>query len=60
VLAIVEFAPNRLGHVTCLHPELGGTQEQWDALIASKIPVGNYTLLNIKIEQITQLELKNI
>lgn len=41
VLAIVAFAPDRLGHVTCLHPELGGTQKQWDALIASKIPVGN-------------------
>ncbi|XP_046404183.1 adenosine deaminase-like protein [Ischnura elegans] len=36
---ILNLKPERLGHGTCFHPDAGGTQELWNALISAKIPV---------------------
>ncbi|KZC04415.1 PREDICTED: adenosine deaminase-like protein [Dufourea novaeangliae] len=36
---ILEFKPDRLGHCTCIHPNLQGSDKLFDMLIKSKIPV---------------------
>lgn len=37
---ILKFKPDRLGHCTCIHPSLQGSQQLFDMLLESKIPVG--------------------
>lgn len=43
---ILKFAPDRLGHATCLHPQYGGTQKNWDTYCEKNIPVGKHDLVN--------------
>lgn len=40
ILEMIKFKPGRIGHGTCIHPKLGGTDDTWSALCTSKIPVG--------------------
>ncbi|XP_059470601.1 adenosine deaminase-like protein isoform X2 [Neocloeon triangulifer] len=56
VMEMLRFAPDRLGHVTCLHPELGGCQQQWDALLASKIPVEVCLTSNLRCKTVPTYE----
>lgn len=37
---IIKFKPERLGHGTCIHPRSCGTESLYQALLDSKIPVG--------------------
>ncbi|XP_076675439.1 adenosine deaminase-like protein isoform X2 [Andrena cerasifolii] len=36
---ILEFKPDRLGHCTCIHPKLQGSQRLFSMLLNSKIPI---------------------
>ncbi|XP_076176171.1 adenosine deaminase-like protein isoform X2 [Ptiloglossa arizonensis] len=36
---ILEFKPDRLGHCTCIHPNLQGSNKLFDMLLNTKIPV---------------------
>ncbi|XP_065351542.1 adenosine deaminase-like protein isoform X1 [Cloeon dipterum] len=56
VLEILKFRPDRLGHVTCLHPDLGGCQEQWKTLIESKIPVEVCLTSNLRCKTVPSYE----
>lgn len=38
---LLRFKPDRLGHCTCIHPSLNGSDDQFEKLLESKIPVGN-------------------
>lgn len=40
ILEMFKFAPDRIGHGTCIHPRFGGTDETWALLLKTKIPVG--------------------
>ena len=40
VQKILAFKPDRLGHCTCVHRLCGGTEELWQELLHSGIPVG--------------------
>jgi len=42
---ILKFKPDRLGHCTCIHPSLQGSQQLFDMLLESKIPVGKRYLI---------------
>jgi adenosine deaminase len=42
---ILDFRPDRVGHCTCIHPFHGGTQELWNKLLNSCIPVGKYKVV---------------
>jgi len=42
---ILKFKPDRLGHCTCIHPNLQGSQQLFDMLLESKIPVGKTSLI---------------
>jgi len=42
---ILKFKPDRLGHCTCIHPSLQGSQQLFDILLESKIPVGKRSLI---------------
>ena len=44
---ILKFKPDRLGHCTCVHPSLQGSQQLFDTLLESKIPVGKRSLREI-------------
>lgn len=35
----LEFGPDRIGHGTCIHPEMGGSDELLNMLLTSKIPI---------------------
>jgi len=37
--AFLQFKPDRIGHGTCIHPSLGGSQELWEQLQQVKCPV---------------------
>jgi adenosine deaminase len=37
---MLEFLPERVGHGLYLHPSLGGTQDLWEFVKRSKIPIG--------------------
>jgi len=37
--AFLKFVPDRIGHGTCIHPSLGGSQELWEHLQQVKCPV---------------------
>ncbi|CAH2063630.1 unnamed protein product, partial [Iphiclides podalirius] len=39
ILQMLNFKPDRIGHGTCIHPKFGGTDETWEVLCKSGIPV---------------------
>ncbi|CAG4964957.1 unnamed protein product, partial [Parnassius apollo] len=39
ILQMIQFKPDRIGHGTCIHPKFGGTDDAWEALCKSGIPV---------------------
>lgn len=42
---ILKFKPDRLGHCTCIHPSLQGSEQLFDMLLQSKVPVGKEFLI---------------
>lgn len=40
ILQMLHFKPDRIGHGTCIHPKFGGTDDTWETLCKSGIPVG--------------------
>lgn len=42
---ILKFKPDRLGHCTCIHPSLEGSEQLFDTLLQSKVPVGKGFLI---------------
>ncbi|XP_070531272.1 N6-Methyl-AMP deaminase isoform X2 [Cardiocondyla obscurior] len=50
---ILNFKPDRLGHCTCIHPNLQGSQELFDTLLKSKIPVELCLTSNIKCKTVS-------
>merc|ERR550519_2306531 len=34
--SFLQFQPDRIGHGTCIHPSLGGSQDLWDQLLQFK------------------------
>ncbi|XP_012530473.1 adenosine deaminase-like protein [Monomorium pharaonis] len=49
---IIQFKPDRLGHCTCIHPNLQGSQQLFDMLLDSKIPVELCLTSNIKCKTV--------
>ncbi|XP_011157608.2 adenosine deaminase-like protein [Solenopsis invicta] len=49
---ILKFKPDRLGHCTCIHPSLQGSQQLFDMLLESKIPVELCLTSNIKCQTV--------
>ncbi|XP_058804153.1 adenosine deaminase-like protein [Phymastichus coffea] len=49
---IIKFKPERLGHGTCIHPSSGGTEELYQILLESKIPVELCLTSNIKCKTV--------
>lgn len=49
---ILEFHPERLGHGTCIHPNLGGVRNNWETLLKKKIPVELCLSSNIKCKTV--------
>ncbi|XP_011864730.1 PREDICTED: adenosine deaminase-like protein [Vollenhovia emeryi] len=49
---ILKFKPDRLGHCTCIHPSLQGSQQLLDMLLDSKIPVELCLTSNIKCKTV--------
>nr|CAD7268940.1 unnamed protein product [Timema shepardi] len=56
VKAILEFKPERIGHGTCIHPQLGGSSELWEILLQSKIPVEACLTSNVKSRTVKHYE----
>ncbi|XP_011696540.1 PREDICTED: adenosine deaminase-like protein [Wasmannia auropunctata] len=50
---IIKFKPDRLGHCTCIHPSLQGSQQLFDTLLESKIPVELCLTSNIKCKTVS-------
>ncbi|KYQ55069.1 Adenosine deaminase-like protein, partial [Trachymyrmex zeteki] len=50
---ILKFKPDRLGHCTCIHPSLQGSQQLFDTLLESKIPVELCLTSNIKCKTVS-------
>ncbi|KAF7989862.1 hypothetical protein HCN44_008536 [Aphidius gifuensis] len=48
IVDILNFKPNRLGHGTCIHKNLGGSDELYNKLLSSKIPVELCLTSNVK------------
>lgn len=53
---ILEFRPDRLGHCTCIHPSLEGSDEMYQILLKSKIPVELCLTSNIKCNTVLSYE----
>ncbi|XP_024875901.1 adenosine deaminase-like protein isoform X1 [Temnothorax curvispinosus] len=49
---ILKFKPDRLGHCTCIHPSLQGSQQLFNMLLESKIPVELCLTSNIKCKTV--------
>ncbi|KAK6630634.1 hypothetical protein RUM43_014619 [Polyplax serrata] len=49
---ILDFNPERIGHGTCIHELLGGSQVIWDELLMKKIPVELCISSNIKCKTV--------
>ncbi|KAG7198140.1 hypothetical protein KM043_005559 [Ampulex compressa] len=49
---ILSFKPDRLGHCTCIHPDLQGSKNLFDALLESKIPIELCLTSNIKCKTV--------
>ncbi|XP_012286451.1 adenosine deaminase-like protein [Orussus abietinus] len=56
VMDIINFKPDRLGHCTCVHPNLGGSQLLFDMLLRSKIPVELCLTSNVKCKTVPSYE----
>ncbi|XP_068627981.1 adenosine deaminase-like protein [Battus philenor] len=39
ILQMLQFKPDRIGHGICIHPKFGGTEDTWNLLCESGIPV---------------------
>ncbi|XP_014476859.1 PREDICTED: adenosine deaminase-like protein isoform X2 [Dinoponera quadriceps] len=50
---ILKFKPDRLGHCTCIHPSLQGSEQLFDTLLQSKIPVELCLTSNIKCRTVS-------
>ncbi|KAF7379573.1 adenosine deaminase-like protein [Vespula maculifrons] len=53
---VLKFRPDRLGHGTCIHPNLGGTVATFDYLRKSQIPVELCLTSNIICETVSCYE----
>ncbi|XP_012251017.2 adenosine deaminase-like protein isoform X2 [Athalia rosae] len=53
---ILNFKPDRLGHCTCIHPNLGGSKELLEMLLASNIPVELCPTSNVKCGTVPNYE----
>ncbi|XP_053599687.1 uncharacterized protein Ada isoform X4 [Plodia interpunctella] len=56
VLDMINFKPERLGHGVCIHPKFGGTQETWQALCNSLIPVELCLTSNVNTKSVSGYE----
>ncbi|KAK0161878.1 hypothetical protein PV327_008282 [Microctonus hyperodae] len=52
VVDILNFKPDRLGHCTCIHPNLNGTKQLYDMLLKSRIPVELCLTSNVKCKTV--------
>ncbi|EFN89253.1 adenosine deaminase-like protein [Harpegnathos saltator] len=50
---ILKLKPDRLGHCTCIHPSLQGSEQLFDMLLQSKIPVELCLTSNIKCKTVS-------
>ncbi|KAF4526768.1 hypothetical protein B566_EDAN012306 [Ephemera danica] len=57
VMVILKFGPDRLGHATCVHPSLGGSETQWNALLKSNIPLELCLTSNIKCKTVPSYDM---
>lgn len=53
---ILEFRPDRLGHCTCVHPTLQGTEKLFQMLLDSKIPVELCLTSNVQCKTVPSYE----
>ncbi|XP_053975290.1 adenosine deaminase-like protein isoform X1 [Hylaeus volcanicus] len=53
---ILEFKPDRLGHCTCVHPNLQGSNKLLDMLFTSKIPVELCLTSNVRCKTVPSYE----
>ncbi|XP_053999473.1 adenosine deaminase-like protein isoform X2 [Hylaeus anthracinus] len=53
---ILEFKPDRLGHCTCVHPNLQGSNKLLDMLFTSKIPVELCLTSNVQCKTVPSYE----
>ncbi|XP_028525005.2 adenosine deaminase-like protein isoform X1 [Apis cerana] len=56
IIDILEFKPDRLGHCTCIHPTLRGTNKLFNLLINSKIPVELCLTSNVQCKTVPTYE----
>ncbi|KAL7293673.1 hypothetical protein TKK_0012752 [Trichogramma kaykai] len=49
---ILSFKPDRLGHGTCIHPNLNGSETLYNALLKSEIPVELCLTSNVKCKTV--------
>lgn len=57
---ILTFEPDRLGHCTCVHPLYGGTEQLWQRLLDSNIPVELCMTSNVKCGTVENYEKHHI
>lgn len=57
---ILKFKPDRLGHGTCIHPSSNGTEELYQTLLDSRIPVGKLYFLHERYSFIHKVLIKAI
>lgn len=53
---ILEFKPDRLGHCTCIHPSLQGSNKLFQMLLDSKIPVELCLTSNVQCKTVPNYE----
>ncbi|XP_043602341.1 adenosine deaminase-like protein isoform X1 [Bombus pyrosoma] len=53
---ILEFKPDRLGHCTCIHPTLQGSNKIFNLLLKSKIPVELCLTSNVQCKTVPTYE----
>ncbi|XP_076276240.1 adenosine deaminase-like protein [Lasioglossum baleicum] len=53
---ILEFKPDRLGHCTCIHPNLHGSDKLFNMLTESKIPVELCLTSNVQCKTVPSYE----
>ncbi|XP_076237196.1 adenosine deaminase-like protein [Calliopsis andreniformis] len=53
---ILEFQPDRLGHCTCIHPSLQGSDRLFNMLLNSKIPVELCLTSNVQCKTVPSYE----
>ncbi|XP_013190095.2 adenosine deaminase-like protein [Amyelois transitella] len=57
ILEMINFKPDRLGHGICIHPKSGGTEETWQALCRSLIPVELCLTSNVNTKSVPGYDL---